>query len=171
MEAIKDKVQQLISFYNLLPHPEGGFYRQTYKSSMSIDGQFLSNDFDGARAASTAIYFLLNETNFSAFHRIKSDELWHFYAGDALNIYVIDVDGNIEIIRLGNNYINGESFQAVVKAGSWFASAPVNNKSHSFVGCTVAPGFDFQDFELAERDKLIALFPQHKSIITSFTRI
>jgi predicted cupin superfamily sugar epimerase len=171
VEAIKDKVQQLISFYNLLPHPEGGFYRQTYKSSMLIDGQFLSNDFEGSRAASTAIYFLLNETNFSSFHRIKSDELWHFYAGDALNIYVIDVDGNFEIIKLGNNYINGESFQAVVKAGSWFASAPNDNESFSFVGCTVAPGFDFLDFELAERDNLIGLFPQHKNLITSFTRI
>jgi predicted cupin superfamily sugar epimerase len=171
MDATKDKVQHLIDFYNLLPHPEGGFYRQTYKSSMSIDGDYLSNDFQGERAISTAIYFLLNGTNFSAFHRIKSDELWHFYAGDALNIYVIDEEGNFEIIKLGNNYLNGESFQAVVYAGSWFASAPVNKDGFSFVGCTVAPGFDFKDFELAERNNLIALYPKYKYTIAALTRI
>lgn len=170
MNATKDKVQHLIDFYNLLPHPEGGFYRQTYKSSMSIDGHYLSNDFQGERVISTAIYFLLNGINFSAFHRIKSDELWHFYAGDALNIYVIELDGNLKTIKLGNNYHNGESFQAVVSAGSWFASAPINKDGFSFVGCTVAPGFDFQDFELAKRDQLIALFPQFKNLIVSLTR-
>jgi predicted cupin superfamily sugar epimerase len=170
MEVVTDKVSQLIAFYSLLPHPEGGYYRQTYKSSMSIDGQYVSKDFAGERAVSTAIYFLLNESNFSAFHRIKSDELWHFYAGDVLNIYVIDKNGNLETIKLGKNYLNGEAFQAVVPAGAWFASAPEKNDSYSFVGCTVAPGFDFQDFELAERNHLIDLFPQHKNLITSFTR-
>lgn len=170
MNATKDKVQHLIDFYNLLPHPEGGYYSQTYKSALSIDGKYLSEGFIGERAVSTAIYFLLNGINFSAFHRIKSDELWHFYAGDALNIYVIELDGNLKTIKLGNNYQNGESFQAVVSAGSWFASAPINKDGFSFVGCTVAPGFDFQDFELAKRDQLIALFPQFKNLIVSLTR-
>lgn len=160
----------LVSFYDLQPHPEGGFYRETYRSAEFINHNALPQRFDGDRNFCTAIFFLLAGDQFSAFHRIKSDELWHFYSGIALNIYVIAPGGTSKIIRLGNNIQNGEVFQAVVPAGSWFASEPSDSTGYSFVGCTVAPGFDFNDFELADRTELLKAFPGNDSIITRLCR-
>lgn len=151
-------------------HPEGGYYKQTYRSAELIDGKHLPSRFNGDRVFSTAIYFLLELTQFSAFHRIKSDELWHFYYGNSLHIYVIEPGGRLDIIKLGNKPGNGESFQAVVKAGCWFASKPVSEEGFSFVGCTVAPGFDFADFELAEVTQLTSEYPQHKDLIVRLCR-
>jgi len=113
----------------------------------------------------TAIYFLLQQNDFSAFHRIKSDECWHFYAGDPLVIYVIKQDGNLYIITLGDDISNGQLFQYIVPANCWFASRPAADSNWCFVGCTVAPGFDFADFELADALALSALYPDHKNII------
>ena len=159
-----------IEKYNLLPHPEGGYYAETYRSSESISENALPNRFTGDRSFSTGIYFLLEKDDFSAFHKIKSDEMWHFYAGEALDIFVIDPEtGNLEIIKLGSNPDNGETFQAVVPAGAWFGSRPATNSSYSLVGCTVAPGFDFADFEMAERNNLTDLFPEHKKMIQELT--
>ena len=166
---LKD-AQHWIEKLNLTPHPEGGYFRQTYRSNLIIKKEDLPPNFTGPRSASTAIYFLLDGENFSAFHRIRSDELWHFYAGDSLEIHVIDPDGTYSRLLLGNNPDAGQSFQAVVKAGCWFASRVQNPKSFALVGCTVAPGFDFEDFELAKRAELIRLFPQHKSLIEILTR-
>ncbi len=162
--------QELISFYGLLPHPEGGFYKRTYAADKVISKDCLGDEFDGERLISTAIYYLLTPGTFSAFHRIKSDELWHFYQGTSLHIHVIHLRGNYEILKLGDNLLNGESFQHLVKAGSWFASVPSNPDGYSFVGCTVSPGFDFNDFELADREMLSSAFPQHELIIKKFTR-
>jgi predicted cupin superfamily sugar epimerase len=114
---------------------------------------------------STAIYYLLQGLDFSGFHRIKSDEVWHFYEGTALNVYVIDPHGNFELITLGQNISYGETFQAVVKAGNWFAAQPADPEGFCFVGCTVAPGFDFRDFEMAKQESMINEFPQHVAII------
>lgn len=155
---------------NLLPHPEGGFYAETYRSSENIAHNALPGRFSADRVFSTGIYFLLEETNFSAFHRIRSDEMWHFYAGGALEIFVIYPEtGNLEIIKLGSNPDNGETFQAVVPAGTWFGSRPATGSSYSLVGCTVAPGFDFEDFEMAEKTSMLKIFPQHEMIITQLT--
>ena len=120
---------------------------------------------------STAIYFLLEQGNFSAFHRIKSDECWHFYAGETLLIYVLHPNGNLVVTRLGNDIANGETFQFVVPANCWFASEPAEQTHFSFVGCTVAPGFDFADFELAKAHELIAQFPEHEEVIRRLCRI
>jgi uncharacterized protein len=163
-------VQQLIQQYNLQPHPEGGWYKETYKSTEYISGNALPERFDGSRAFSTAIYFLLEQGNFSAFHRIKSDECWHFYAGDPLLIYVIQANGTLDITHLGNDIEKGQVFQFVVPANCWFASTPAPGSHFSFVGCTVAPGFDFTDFELAKASSLSALFPQHIAIIEELCR-
>jgi predicted cupin superfamily sugar epimerase len=163
-------VQEIIDFYNLLPHTEGGYYKETYRSGETIEAYALPETFAGKRNFSTAIYFLLEQGNFSAFHRIKSDECWHFYAGDTLNIYVLQLNGTLEIIKLGSNIKNGETFQAVVPAGCWFASAPAQGGSYCFVGCTVAPGFDFSDFELAKADELIREYLQHETLIKALTR-
>lgn len=163
-------VQQLIDHYQLQPHPEGGWYKETYKSSEAISANALPARFSGNRSFSTAIYFLLEEGNFSAFHKIKSDECWHFYAGDPLEVFVINLDGTLSIIRLGSNIVNGELFQFVVPANCWFASRPAPGSSFCFVGCTVAPGFDFADFELAVANDLTATYPAHAALIHELCR-
>jgi len=152
------------------PHPEGGYYRQSYSAKVVLEKKALPPQFSGSRPASTAIYFLLQGKDFSAFHRIASDELWHFYLGGSLAIHVIEPEGNYFRIQLGNNSEAGEVFQAVVKAGCWFASELDDRNSFALVGCTVAPGFDFEDFELAERDQLQKSYPQHSKRIESLTR-
>ena len=161
-----NQIEALINHYNLLPHPEGGFYRQTYAASEQILRDALPERFDGNRNFSTAIYFLLPNGNFSAFHRIKSDEVWHFYEGCALHIHVIHPNGDYECLKLGSNMNNGESYQLVVPANAWFASEPVGDAgSFALVGCTVAPGFDFADFELAEVATLTNQFRKHEELI------
>ena len=152
------------------PHPEGGYFRQTYRSGAVIAGEALPAGFTGARAASTAIYFLLEEKNFSAFHRLRSDEVWHFYAGDPLIVHGIEPEGRYFSILLGRDPDAGQVLQAVVPAGCWFASHVADWKSFSVVGCTVAPGFDFADFELAKRVELGARYPQHQALIERLTR-
>ena len=153
--------RQLIDQLQLHPHPEGGYYRQTYRCEEMIPADALPNRFQGTRSYSTAIYFLLEGKQHSAFHRIKSDELWHFYTGTGLHIYIIHPGGNTELLKLGDDLANGFAFQQMVPAGCWFASKPVDETGFSFVGCTVAPGFDFADFELAEKERLVKEYPQH----------
>jgi uncharacterized protein len=153
--------RQLIEKYQLRSHPEGGHYLETYRSSEKIEKAALPNRFSGERNFATAIYFLLEGKQFSAFHRIQSDELWHFYAGAGLHIYVLHPDGRGEVLKLGDDLENGYSFQQMVPAGCWFASKPGSDDGFSFVGCTVAPGFDFADFELGEKEELIKVYPMH----------
>jgi uncharacterized protein len=154
----------------LEPHPEGGYFRQTYKADLMIAREALPTRFGGARAASTAIYFLLEGQNFSAFHRLQSDEVWHFYAGSPLLVHVIEATGKHTAIPLGDDPEAGQSVQAVVPAGCWFASHVADWKSWALVGCTVAPGFDFEDFEMGKRAELVKKYPQHKEIIERLTR-
>src|SRR5688572_4234079 len=154
-------VQHLISKYQLQSHPEGGYFLETYRSAEIIPASSLPDRFSGPRYFSTAIYFLLEGNQFSAFHRIKSDECWHFYNGVGVHIYVLHNDGRGEILKLGDDLENGYSFQQVVPEGCWFASKPVQENGFSFVGCTVAPGFDFADFELADKEKLLEEYPRY----------
>jgi hypothetical protein len=164
------EISVLVSKLNLLPHPEGGWYKETYSATETIALESGSNAFPAGRNFSTAIYFLLEGVNFSAFHRIKSDELWHFYTGSALHVYVIHENGTLEIIKMGSDLEKGEVFQATVKAGCWFASQCADANGFSLVGCTVSPGFDFQDFEMAKRAELKEEYPTHSATITALTR-
>ena len=164
------QIQKLIQQFDLQPHPEGGWYKQTYKSSETIAASALPGRFEGDRVFSTAIYFLLEKGNFSAFHRIKSDECWHFYAGDPLEIFVIRQNGSLETIIMGNDIDKVQQFQYIVPASCWFASRPASGSEYCFVGCTVSPGFDFADFELADAGKLSREFPKHKEIIHELCR-
>ncbi|NNV54338.1 cupin domain-containing protein [Limnovirga soli] len=159
-----------IQHYQFKIHPEGGYYSQTYCAAEEIQQQALPARFTGNRFFSTAIYFLLEQGNFSAFHRIKSDECWHFYEGQTLLVHVLHTTGTLETIQLGKNIQQGETFQFVVPAGCWFASEPAATTSFSLAGCTVAPGFNFEDFELAKCETLSAEFPQHATIIQRLTR-
>jgi uncharacterized protein len=197
----------------LEPHPEGGYFRQSYKSEMlmaptdsraaakaatRVGQPVIPNRSQNlcpvsakdaetrtghpTRAASTAIYFLLEGKNFSAFHRLRSDEMWHFYDGSPLVVHVIDAVGEYSSVLLGNDADAGQVFQAVVKAGCWFASeiaqnshfsqnrGEVGHPSYALVGCTVAPGFEFEDFELAKGEELSRKFPRHAELIARLTR-
>ncbi len=159
---------QLIKIFSLLPHPEGGYYKETYRSAEVIETS--SKQFPDQRNYSTAIYFLIEKSNFSALHRIKSDEVWHFYEGDALEVIEIDPNGNLIRTQVGKDISKGQTFQYTVKAGHWFGSRVLKGGEYSFVGCTVSPGFDFKDFEMAKRDELCKQFPQHQQIIFELTR-
>jgi len=165
-----ERVQQLIEHYQMQPHPEGGYFLQTYKSSGSIPSSVLPEGFSGPRPFSTAIYFLLEQGNFSAFHRIRSDECWHFYEGQCLLVHILNPEGALTTIRLGPDISNGELYQYVVPANSWFASEPAPGSTYSFVGCTVSPGFDFADFELAEADTLATAYPDQAPLIRRLCR-
>ena len=154
---------------NLQKHPEGGYFKEIYRSEEVINSNTLPKYFDGERNISTSIYFLLKSDDFSSFHKIKSDEIWHFYYGSPLTIFAI-INGKIEKLLLGNNPENGESFQQIVPKNSWFAACINKPDSFSLVGCTVAPGFDFNDFELATRKELLESYPLLIEEITKFTR-
>lgn len=150
----------------LTKHVEGGSFRETYRAAAIMEPA----GFSGPRNASTGIYFLLEDGDFSAFHRIASDEMWHFYDGITLHIYEITAEGLLKVHRLGRNYSQGEQLQLVIPAGSWFASCVEETGGFALVGCTVAPGFDFADFELAGRVELSELYPQHAGLIALLTR-
>ncbi|GEO11661.1 cupin domain-containing protein [Segetibacter aerophilus] len=161
------------SFYikhlNLEPHPEGGYFKETYRAAESIESNYLPKRFTGRRNFSTAIYYLLEQGDYSAFHRIKSDECWHFYAGQTLLIHIIN-EGTYSCIHLGNNPGMGETFQYVVPANAWFASEPSTHSNFCLVGCTVAPGFDFADFEIADKQDLLKMYPQYEAVVSRLCR-
>ncbi|HBF33671.1 TPA: hypothetical protein DDW35_03835 [Candidatus Sumerlaeota bacterium] len=153
----------------LTAHPEGGYFRETYRATECIATDALPERFPGARSFSTAIYFLLRQSEISTFHRIRSDEIWFWHAGGALTIFMIAPDGALTEQRLGANPENNELFQVVVPAGAWFAARPDADTEFVLVSCTVAPGFDFTDFEMVTRTKLTAQFPQHGNVIAALT--
>jgi predicted cupin superfamily sugar epimerase len=160
----------LIKHLRLQPHPEGGFFKETYRSSGTIVSKCLPTEFNGDRNYSTAIYFLLQQDDYSTFHRIRCDECWHFYDGGPLLIHIIDNENKYHCIRMGRNLGEGEIFQFVVPANSWFASEPAPAVAFSLVGCTVSPGFDFADFEMAHKENLSALYPQYYTLINRLCR-
>lgn len=166
-----ERINYLVSQFDLQPHPEGGFYKETYRSDDLIPQEVLREEFSGPRNLCTGIYFLLTHGNFSAFHRIKQDELWHFYEGDTIHIHVIDAHGEYTRFELGTEFESGEQPQALVPKNAWFASEIKKGGRYALAGCTVSPGFNFDDFELADRQKLSAKFPDHKNLIERLTRI
>ena len=156
----------------LAPHPEGGWFRETYRAADTIPVGALPARFGGARNVSTAVYFLITRDAFSALHRIRSDELWHFYAGDPVTMTLLDGDGRggLTTVRLGRDLASDARPQVVVPAGAWFGAEVPAPGRFALVGCTVAPGFDFADFELAERGDLVGRYPQHRATIERLTR-
>jgi predicted cupin superfamily sugar epimerase len=144
------KTKKWISKLNLKPHPEGGFYSEAYRSDEILLSTSLDDKHTGSRSISTAIYFLLTENQFSAFHKIKSDEIWHFYDGAPINLYLISDDGKMEVKKLGINIRENQIPQITIPKNIWFAAEPIDKENFTLVGCTVAPGFDFNDFELGD---------------------
>lgn len=158
-------VQELIKLYNLQPHPEGGYFSETYRAEGTIAKEALAKGFKGDRNYSTAIYFLLPEGAKSKLHRLQSDEVFHFYLGDPLTVVQILPEGKVEKTVLGPDVKAGHKLQHVVPAGCWFGAYPNPGSRFSFIGTTVAPGFDFQDFELGGRLELLKQFPKAKEVI------
>ena len=167
---MKPTAQTYIDTLQMDAHPEGGFFKETYRSRHLINVTQGSGSTPVQRSVSTGIYFLLEKNNFSAFHKIQSDEMWHFYAGQALEVLELNEHGELSCTRLGSDILGGEVHQHVVPANTWFASRVAAGGSFSLVGCTVAPGFDFADFCLADRALLVAAFPQHCKTIAELTR-
>lgn len=150
--------QELISILDLKPHPEGGYYKETYRAAQIINN----------RNVSTAIFYLLEDKDKSHFHRIKSDELWFYHSGEPLELLMIE-NNQITTIILGNDIANGQVLQAIIPANTWFAARVRDGAGYSLFSCTVAPGFDFADFELAERQELLRQFPHLSTSIHAFT--
>ncbi|WP_228850613.1 cupin domain-containing protein [Aegicerativicinus sediminis] len=164
------RANDLIDKLQLSPHPEGGYFKENYRSKGIIELNDVNLQLKGKRNYSTSIYFLLTSSMYSAFHKIHQDEIWHFYEGECITIYDIDPNGSLKIHRVGNKVGLGEEFQVVIPANHWFAANIDKPDSYGLVGCTVAPGFDFSDFELASKKQLLEKFPQHSLIIEQFCR-
>lgn len=165
MLSINDLIEKL----DLSPHPEGGYYKETYRSVGEIEKQCLPSEYKDKRNYSTCIYFLLTSNNPSAFHRVNQDEIWHFYDGSPIRLHVISENGSYSEYIIGRNFSKGEVPQLVVPGKNWFAAEVIDSDSYSLVGCTVSPGFDFADFELPSRKMLISEFPNHEILITRLT--
>ena len=163
------KSKEIIEKLKLEAHPEGGYFYENYRSAGKVHSSDLWDGAEGLRNFSTGIYFLLDKKQFSAFHRIKQDEMWHFYSGSTLLLHMINDKGIYKLIKIGDNIKDDQFFQYVVPSGTWFASEVENKNSFSFCGCTVSPGFDFRDFEMPNRKKLLSKFPNQKKIISRLT--
>ena len=162
---MNDDLLSLIDLLQLQEHPEGGYYRETFRAFAEVTSTLHSEP----RCASTAIYFLLPQQTFSAFHRVRADEIWHHYDGAPLELHTIDEAGDYTLQLLGRNYAEGQRPQIVIPAGVWQAARPRGSQP-AFCGCTVAPGFDFTDFEMPTREELQVLFPKHRGVVHSLTR-
>ena len=154
----------------LAPHPEGGYYREIYRAEGIISQPNLPMRYSGGRSFSTAIYYLLESKDVSSLHRLRSDEQWFHIDGSALTIHTFAPDGAYRPFHIGKNLEQGEMPYGVVHHGYWFGGTVNEPNSFTLVGCVVAPGFDFEDFELAQRDELLQQFPLQKSIIERLTR-
>ena len=161
----------LIRKLELAEHPEGGYFKEVFRSEGKISEDKLGKPFEGDRNFVTSIYFLLTSEKFSAFHRINQDETWHFYDGSPIEIHMIDEAGTKTSVVLGMDVDNQILPQFTVPARVWFAANVVEEDSYSLVGCTVAPGFDFRDFELAKRLSMVEAFPRHEALILRYTRL
>ena len=155
---------------HLIPHPEGGSYIQSYKAANFISPEALDNVYDGPRAASTAIYYLLEPDTFSEMHRLRSDEIFHFYLGDPVEMLQLWPDGSSRVLQLGPNLAAGQEPQLIVPKNVWQGSRLIVGGRFALLGCTVAPGFEFADYESGERNVLIEQYPNRQELITQLTR-
>ena len=166
-----NRVAEIIKELDLKPHPDGGYFKETYRSKGEINEDSLHFNYNGKRSFATCIYFLLTSDTFSAFHKIKQDEIWHFYEGSPISLHTISEKGNHSEFIIGRDFNKGQTPQLLVSGGYLFGARVINKNDYALVGCTVSPGFDFSDFELPSRKELIFKFPQHQEIITELTNI
>jgi predicted cupin superfamily sugar epimerase len=165
-----DAVKRIVEQFRLEPHPEGGYFREVYRSRMQFDHPSIPEGSDARRSAGTLIYFLLSGRDFSAFHRVRfSDEIWHLYAGGPLEIFVIDDRGRLERRELTTDLAQGEP-TTMVSAGTWQSARLAPGTAWALGGCTVSPGFDYEDFEMPPAGELVARYPAHEATIRMLTR-
>ena len=167
---IPAKAQTIIDQLGLQPHPEGGFYRETYRAEESLSTDALSERYGADRNVSTAIYYLLIPGTFSEIHRLKSDEIFHFYAGDPVEMIHLFEDGRSEHIIIGPDIAQNQQPQVMVPRNVWQGSRLQEGGEFALLGCTVAPGFDFQDYESGQREELMRIYPKEKEWIRALTR-
>jgi hypothetical protein len=158
---VHPEAERLIGTYRLQQHPEGGWYRETYRSAERV-----TTSRGTVRNATTSIYFLLTAQMFSAFHRLASDETWHLYRGDPVTIEVIDPSGAHATRVLDSGF----NLQTTIAAGAHFAAHVDAPNGYAFVGCDVAPGFEFSEFHLTTRSMLTAAYPHLGPLIARYTR-
>ena len=165
-----EAVKRIVERFELTPHPEGGFFREVYRSNVAVQHPRLEAGQDSRRCSGTQIYFLLADRDFSAFHRVRwSDEIWHLYAGGPLELHTIDAERRYTKRVLTSDLERGEP-TAVVPAGCWQAARLAPAGEWMLAGCTVVPGFDFADFEMPLARDLLAAYPAHERIIRELTR-
>ena len=163
-------VDEIKNQLGLVAHPEGGYYIETYKSTESIPSEALDSRYPGARATGTAIYYLLEPGTFSELHRLKSDEIFHFYLGDPVEQLQLWPDGSSRLVIIGSNLSHGHTPQLVVPKNVWQGARLVSGGSFALLGCTVAPAFEFEDYESGTRESLIRQYPSRQELISSLTR-
>lgn len=161
---------EIIETLGLIPHPEGGYFRETYRSQETIPGNHLPERFTADRSIATSIYYFLIDEDFTGFHRLKSEETWHHYIGEPIHLYIIDPEGNLIMRVLGPDLLSGQEPQITIPATNWFSAHVAGRQGYSLVGCTVAPGFDYSDYEEAIRKNLISKYPQHQDTINQLTK-
>jgi len=161
---------QIIEELGLIPHPEGGYYREIFRSTTRVSHPGIPDGESNDRAASTSIYFLLESGDFSAFHRVRSDETWHLHGGGPLEIHLIDQHGAHTLHILGLDVGAGFQPQLTIPANVWQACRPAPAAEYVLCGCQVAPGFEFADFSLASRRELIMCYPGCEAVIEALTR-
>ena len=163
------EVKKWIEKLGLEPHPEGGYFRETYSSPGITFSKPDQNRHGNERPLTTSIYFLLQAGQVSKLHSLRSDEIWCFHYGESLRLIMIHPDGRLEKKVLGNNIQNDEQLQIVVPAGMIFGAELITQSGFAVVGCVVSPGFHFDDFELFDKEYLLKQFPQHKDYIIRLT--
>jgi predicted cupin superfamily sugar epimerase len=163
------EAENLIRLLQLAPHPEGGYFRETWRSSESLAGSALPERFGGERSLGTAILYLLPAGKHSCLRRLQGDEIWHLYEGGPLHLDLINPAGEHQRLTLGREADRGETFQCVVPNGCWFGAEPAEGAPYALAGCTVTPGFTFEDFEMADRDTLLAAYPRHRALVERLT--
>jgi predicted cupin superfamily sugar epimerase len=167
---VQETVRKIVERFELMPHPEGGYFREIFRSQLTFEHPSVERERGALRCGGTLIYFLLADRDFSAFHRVRSsDEIWHLYAGGPLELHTIDAARRYERRVLTTDLEHGEP-AAVVPAGCWQAARLAPGSDWAFSGCTVAPGFEFADFEMPPASQLIAAYPAHERIIRELTR-
>ena len=164
-----NSAKEIIEKLDLQSHPEGGYFKEVYRSPDEIKEEGLPERYKSKRAVATSIYYLLEGKQFSAFHKLNSDETWHFYLGSPVILHLISEDGEYSEITLGSNLSIGEVFQFTIPHGTWFAAEVKDKSSFSLAGCIVSPGFDFEDFEMGKRNNLIEQFPEQSEVINRLT--
>ena len=163
--------KEIIEFLKLEPlETEGGFFRETYRSELVLNGESLSSDYIGPRNVSTCIYYLLRPGDVSALHSVKSDEIFHFYLGGAVRMLRLFPDGSSDELVLGSDITKEQVPQVVVTAGTWQGCVLDEHAEFALMGCTVAPGFDYKDFELGNRAELLEKYPGRDGIIMLLTK-